>query len=132
MRAVETENSIESFEIFPWDKNFETGITLIDEQHQKLVQILNHLAVHLANRSSKKILNEVFDELFDYAEYHFKAEEDVWRKHLLNDESLNSHEKTHKSFISYVILITHKPQPFSGGDKASAEYAKQQRATVQS
>ncbi|MEW8316895.1 MAG: hypothetical protein AB2669_05670, partial [Candidatus Thiodiazotropha endolucinida] len=29
-------------------------------------------------------------------------------------------------------LITHKPQPFSGGDKASAEYAKQQRATVQS
>ncbi|MES9895786.1 MAG: Ig-like domain-containing protein, partial [Candidatus Thiodiazotropha endolucinida] len=30
------------------------------------------------------------------------------------------------------FLITHKPQPFSGGDKASAEYAKQQRATVQS
>lgn len=103
MRAVETENSIESFEIFPWDKNFETGIALIDEQHQKLVQILNHLAVHLANRSSKKILNEVFDELFDYADYHFRAEEEVWRKHLLNDESFNSHEKTHKSFISHVI-----------------------------
>ncbi|MEW8315786.1 MAG: MBL fold metallo-hydrolase, partial [Candidatus Thiodiazotropha endolucinida] len=31
---------------------------------------------------------------------------------------------------SYSFLITHKPQPFSGGDKASAEYAKQQRATV--
>ncbi|MES9814210.1 MAG: bacteriohemerythrin [Candidatus Thiodiazotropha sp.] len=105
MGAVETEKSIESFEIFPWDTNFETGIALIDEQHQELVRILNHLAVHLANRSSKRILNEVFDELFDYADYHFKAEENVWRKHLLNDESLNSHENTHKSFISHVIEL---------------------------
>ncbi|MES9897022.1 MAG: hypothetical protein ABW141_19265, partial [Candidatus Thiodiazotropha endolucinida] len=31
--------------------------------------------------------------------------------------------------IAKTYLITHKPQPFSGGDKASAEYAKQQRAT---
>ncbi|MCU7803389.1 MAG: bacteriohemerythrin [Candidatus Thiodiazotropha sp. (ex Lucinoma borealis)] len=105
MAAVKTDNSIESFEIFPWDNNFETGIALIDEQHQKLVQILNRLAVHLANRSSKIILNEVFDELFDYADYHFKAEEEVWRKHLLNDESLNSHEKTHQSFISKVTEL---------------------------
>ena len=51
------------FEIFPWNKNFETGIELIDEQHKKLVSILNKLAAHLANCSDDVMLNDIFDEL---------------------------------------------------------------------
>ena len=39
------------FEIFPWQKNFDTGIEIIDNQHKKLVDILNLLASNLANRS---------------------------------------------------------------------------------
>jgi len=33
-----------SVEVFPWNKNFEVGVPLIDEQHQKLVELLNVLA----------------------------------------------------------------------------------------
>lgn len=93
------------FDIFPWNKNFETGIALIDEQHQKLVHILNQLAAHLANRSDAIMLGDIFDELAAYADYHFKSEEEIWSKHFNNDEWYLSHQKTHHSFIDEVIAL---------------------------
>ncbi len=93
------------FEIFPWNKNFETGIDLIDEQHKKLVDILNALAAHLANRSGDIIMNDIFDELASYADYHFKAEEEIWFEHLKDDEWSREHHKTHNSFIEEVLAI---------------------------
>lgn len=93
------------FDIFPWDKNFETGIGLIDEQHKKLVHILNQLAAHLANRSHEVILERIFEELAEYADYHFKTEEEIWSKYLQDDECYVAHEQIHKSFISQVIEL---------------------------
>ena len=92
-------NQIEFFEIFPWDKNFETGIDLIDEQHKKLVHILNKLAAHLANRSSTIMLNTIFDDLANYADYHFTSEEKIWNAHLKDDDWYTTHKKTHASFM---------------------------------
>ena len=98
-------NTPEFFEIFPWNENFETGIELIDEQHKQLVHILNRLAANLANLSTPVILNEIFDELAEYADYHFKAEESIWLDSFKNDEWLTNHEQTHGSFINKVIDI---------------------------
>ena len=96
---------VDFFEIFPWDKNFETGIAEIDLQHRKLVQILNQLAAHLANLSTEFTLNKIFQELADYADYHFKAEEGVWGKYLKGDSSFDAHLKTHNSFLGKVLAI---------------------------
>ncbi len=93
------------FEIFPWNKNFETGIKLVDEQHKTLVDILNRLAVSLANLSGPTILNSIFDELADYAVYHFKAEEEIWDEYLTGDEWATSHKDTHGDFIAGVLEI---------------------------
>lgn len=98
-------NTQELFEIFPWNENFETGIELIDEQHKQLVLILNRLAANLANLSTPVILNEIFDELAAYADYHFKAEERIWFDNFKNDEWFTKHEQTHGSFINKVIAI---------------------------
>jgi len=97
--------SLTSFKIFPWNDNFETGVELIDEQHQQLVNILNKLAVHLANRTGEITLNEIFNELVDYTDYHFKTEEDIWSKYLAGDEWYSSHQSTHSSFISELHTI---------------------------
>ena len=37
----ESEDVIESKDIFTWDDNFNTGIPKIDEQHKKLVKLLS-------------------------------------------------------------------------------------------
>lgn len=93
------------FEVFPWHKNFDTGISIIDEQHRMLVDILNKLASHLANRSNAKILNNIFDELANYADYHFKTEEKIWSAHFKDDVWSTSHERTHESFINDVLAL---------------------------
>lgn len=99
------DKDIEFFEIFPWHKNFETGLDIVDEQHKKLVDILNQLAAHLANRSNPITLNKVFDELASYADYHFKTEEKIWLNHFKDDSWFTKHEHTHESFIDKVISI---------------------------
>ena len=95
----------DDFTIFPWDKNFETGIATIDEQHKVLVQILNKLAAHLANLSDVVELNEVFLELADYADYHFKTEEGIWNQYFKDDEWFIKHTHTHSSFIDDVLKM---------------------------
>lgn len=94
-----------SFEIFPWNDNLETGIHVIDQQHRKLVDILNLLADHLANRARANVLDQVFDELADYASYHFKTEEAIWHEHMGNDEWFINHKKIHASFFEQVAEL---------------------------
>ena len=100
-----TNDPLASFEIFPWNVNFETGIETIDAQHRKLVEILNGLAMHLAGRSDEATLNEAFGELAAYADYHFKSEEAVWSRYLGEDESCIRHRATHHTFIDDVLAL---------------------------
>lgn len=99
------EEEIEIFEIFPWCKNFETGIQGIDEQHKKLVEILNRLAGHLANMSNEIILNNIFDELAAYADYHFSSEEKIWCEYFADDSWYSEHKDTHGTFIGDVLKL---------------------------
>jgi diguanylate cyclase (GGDEF)-like protein/hemerythrin-like metal-binding protein/PAS domain S-box-containing protein len=90
---------MQSVDIFPWNKNFETGVPIIDEQHQKLVQLINILAGHLSSHSEESTLKSVFDELADYALHHFETEENVWHQFLPDDPLEAEHKKTHGDFI---------------------------------
>lgn len=102
---METKEPVSTFEIFPWNSNFETGIQTIDEQHQQLVYILNKLASHLADCSNELVLNEIFEELANYADYHFKTEESIWSEYFLEDEWYQSHELAHSYFIGDVLAL---------------------------
>jgi len=100
----ETIPFLDLFEMFPWNNNFESGITLIDDQHKCLVSILNRLAAHLANRSKPAMLREIFGELTDYADYHFATEERLFHTHLEADEFLQ-HQQSHREFITEISII---------------------------
>jgi diguanylate cyclase (GGDEF)-like protein/hemerythrin-like metal-binding protein/PAS domain S-box-containing protein len=94
-----------SVEVFPWNKNFETGLRQIDEQHQQLVRLLNTLASHLAFQSDAPTLSKVFDELANYAVFHFKSEEEIWHKFFGEDATEKQHRRTHASFIESVLKL---------------------------
>ena len=96
-------DSVDFFEIFPWNSNFETNIPKIDEQHKQLVHLLNRLAAHLAHRADSIELGKVFDELAAYADYHFKTEEEIWQPYFAHDAWFVSHQHTHQSFITHVM-----------------------------
>ena len=91
-----------AIDIFPWDDNFNTGLAKIDEQHRKLVQMLNHLASNIAYGANADLLNRIFDEMADYAVYHFNTEEVIWREYLADDPAEIEHRAIHKSFVQEV------------------------------
>jgi diguanylate cyclase (GGDEF)-like protein/hemerythrin-like metal-binding protein/PAS domain S-box-containing protein len=91
--------------IFPWNENFCIGIDVVDEQHQRLVELLNSLANHLAYGSDALELNRVFDELADYAVHHFRTEQAIWDQWLPHDEMSAAHHETHQSFVADVLKV---------------------------
>ena len=106
---------MEFFEVFPWNSNFDTGIEVIDEQHQKLVELINLLANTLVGGDQVEI-SRVFDELANYANHHFETEEEIWVKYFGLDSWLESHQLSHASFLPKVLEIkNHGPdEPLRG------------------
>jgi diguanylate cyclase (GGDEF)-like protein/hemerythrin-like metal-binding protein/PAS domain S-box-containing protein len=103
MTAIDTLMS--QAEIFPWSDNFATGIDSIDVQHHRLVDLLNQLAAHMAFGSNEVTLFRVFDELADYAVYHFQTEEAIWNQYLGGDSMTLAHTKTHQDFVAEVVRV---------------------------
>lgn len=99
---------LKPIDIFPWNTQFNTGIPNIDEQHQVLVQLLNRLASHAAFHSDIQTLNIVFNQLADYADYHFQTEEAIWHEYFQNDALEIKHKVEHNNFISTVINLKNK------------------------
>lgn len=94
---------MEEIIVFPWNKNFETGIEEIDEQHKMLVALLNKLANTLVHDDPVEV-NQVFQELSDYASYHFNREEKVWDEHFnFEDSWFVSHTLSHASFLPNIL-----------------------------
>jgi len=88
-----------SIDIFPWDDNFKVGIKKIDEQHHKLVEIINNLATQFSFNPHSINLDTIFDELVEYTHYHFETEELIWEAYFHDEVSHEEHKITHKNFI---------------------------------
>ena len=95
-----------TFEVFPWNNSFETGIPQIDEQHKRLINLLNLLASHLAYQSDMLVLDNIFKELAEYTIYHFKSEGKIWQQYFGKDDEWElQHQKEHNSFITEVLKL---------------------------
>jgi len=88
-----------SIDFLPWAESFDTGLPEVDGQHRRLVTLLNVLASHVAFRTNIPQLDEMSDELANYAVYHFQTEEAIWHEYLAGDQSELDHRATHASFV---------------------------------
>jgi diguanylate cyclase (GGDEF)-like protein/hemerythrin-like metal-binding protein/PAS domain S-box-containing protein len=102
--AVSSE-AIESFEIFPWNIDFETGIATVDEQHKTLVQLLNTVARNFALRSGTLTFDEIMRELSAYTVYHFAAEESLMANFFPGDILEAGHQQVHQDFIGKIARL---------------------------
>lgn len=88
---------------FIWNKNFETGLPTVDKEHHKLVDLINELGHLLINKSVDMAnISSLFEELIDYADYHFKNEEVLMHDHGLASEFRLMHAEMHKSYIDTI------------------------------
>lgn len=89
-----------------WKDEYSIGIAEIDEQHEKLFEIVNRTAELLENKfivdKYDKIV-EIIEELKAYTNYHFTAEEDYMLK--IDYSKFFSQKVTHKEFLDKMDSI---------------------------
>ena len=67
--------------LIEWKDEFSVGISSIDAQHTKLIQIINKLYDGMMRGSGRNILGSVLDELDQYTKTHFSLEERLMNAH---------------------------------------------------
>ena len=83
-------------EFITWRDSYSVKVPSIDEQHQKLVSLINHLYNKFYEGLDKNDLENLFGELEQYAVYHFSYEERFMK--LYGYKDLQEHQEEHESF----------------------------------
>lgn len=94
-----------------WDDSFSVGINTIDEQHKKLIAIINKLHTAMKEGQSHIILEEILRELTDYVKTHFSFEERHFAH--FHYESSDLHKNQHNEFV---LKISSFERQFKAGE----------------
>jgi len=92
---------------FEWTPCFVTGLTTVDEQHHRLVDVINQLGELLMRPqgSSADEIEAVFGELASYAEFHFQDEEALMLQAGLDPRHVSHHQDQHAKFLQDVAHL---------------------------
>lgn len=89
-----------SGKLIEWSPQFSIGIDEMDNQHKKLINIINGLNDALAEGKAKETVGTVLGELLDYTETHFTEEEAFMQRG--NYSELEGHKKIHRFFTDKI------------------------------
>ncbi len=90
-------------DIFRWSDGFAIGIGKVDEQHAKLVELLNQLARYHTSNVADEDLLRVFDELVSYTVYHFGTEEALMDEFRVGETHSLAHRRAHQEFVEQAL-----------------------------
>jgi len=105
--------------IFLWNDDFKTGIDEIDQQHLKLVEIINALNDSLMIDNNTRKVTDLLDELIDYTHYHFEEEELFMRQHDYDGADFKKHRINHQAFLKTIknAQLENQQNPEKAKDK---------------
>lgn len=87
-----------------WSKLYLVGVQKMDQQHQRLVQLMTQLNQSIQAGHGRQVIVPVLRELIDYTRTHFVDEEQLM---LENDfPEYDAHKKDHDRFIQEVARDT--------------------------
>ncbi len=82
-----------------WQDSLNTGIDIIDSQHQRIVEMINNLQVAQGS-GSRSATAEVIDEMVDYTLSHFAFEEELMEE--AGYPFCAAHKRVHEVFARRV------------------------------
>ena len=86
-----------------WTDEFSVRVKEIDEQHKKLISLINKLNDANERGEGSNILSYVFFELANYAFYHFFTEESFMEEYSYSASAV--HRSEHVDFISNISSV---------------------------
>ena len=93
---------------FQWYDSYSVHIQKIDNQHKKLIELINYLYKAIQNGNTDKEIGIVLKELVGYTKYHFEDEEKIMAK--IGYPELPAHKKAHQGLIDRLVQILKKLQ----------------------
>ena len=90
-------------ELIIWEEAYSVGIDLIDDQHKKLINMINELYASFSSGEAQEKAPAIVKEMVKYTDYHFKTEEKFFDK--FNYPNTVEHKKIHQSFVNKVVEL---------------------------
>lgn len=86
--------------LIQWDGSFSVKVAEIDQQHQKLMSMINELNDAMRQGKGKDVLGKIVNGLFSYTVTHFSMEEKYFDR--FGYPETDSHKKEHVAFVKKV------------------------------
>lgn len=88
-----------------WSEMFSTRVPYIDNQHKKLLDIVNEFHAAIKEKKGKDILLPILNSLIRYAEEHFRDEETVMDLAGYPADEALSHRMIHEGLIEEIFAL---------------------------
>lgn len=96
--------------LIEWDSSLSVNVSIIDNEHKKLISVMNELNDAMSEGKSKDVLGKILSDLAGYTVSHFKTEERYFSKYGYPEEA--GHKDEHDQFVQKVSDLKSK---FDGG-----------------
>lgn len=83
-----------------WSEKYSIGIEYIDQDHKKLLHLLNQFSIAYDYAQCEEFEREALDDLVSYTKYHFKREEKLMEDY--GYPGLEEHQEEHQAMIDKV------------------------------
>ena len=83
-----------------WNSSLSVNIVEIDNQHKKLVGMINELSDAMKARKGNEVIGKILNGLVDYTKTHFAAEEKYFAQYGYPDTA--AHKQEHATFINEI------------------------------
>ena len=86
-----------------WNQSYNVDVKEIDDQHQKLIGIMNKLCESIDGGVDDFVINEITQDMADYALTHFETEEKYF--HEFDYKKTDEHIAQHREFSQKVLSL---------------------------
>lgn len=90
--------------ILNWSDEFSVNVEEIDNQHMKLLALVNTLHAAVESQIDKSVLHQMLVDLVEYTRLHFATEERLMAEHGLSQ--LKLHQREHHLLLRHLNELT--------------------------
>lgn len=83
-----------------WKDIYETGVPVVDDQHKKLIELINELYEAQKKGQGQLVIRDILDKLIDYTQIHFTSEEQLFENTAY--PQIEDHKKEHAYFAGRI------------------------------
>lgn len=88
-----------------WSSMYSINVPYIDNQHKKLFEIVNDFYASIKNDHGRETVFRTLNSLIQYAEQHFRDEEEIMAMAKYPDEEREAHKAKHEKLVEDIFAL---------------------------